>query len=272
MAMTMNYELITPQRAKEYLATMENNRNLSKSTVKAYATDMIMGNWDEKTGSAISFDDKGHLIDGQHRLAAICASNTSMNMWIFRGGTPKAIYDSNRKRSNTDQIAILREDLDVIYRKNFVHSVIRRIIEDSTNYGWTRVTAKEIIDFIDDNRELLDGFFPRMPRKILKHVTIASVYYALFTAYCAGVSMDKIHEFYDILYSGKNAKEEGYPVIAYRNWLMEHSAYSLNKKQDVWRCQWAIRQYVAGKTSFITKEPKDFIYPIPELKIKRYEG
>lgn len=271
-SMTMNYELITPEKAKDFLATMVNNRNLSKATVKGYVTDMICGNWDEKVGSAISFDEDGHLIDGQHRLAAICASGISLKMWVFRGGSPKAIYDSNRKRSNSDQIAILREDFDVVYRRNNTHAVIRRLIEDSTGQGWQRVTAKEIIDFIEDNKELLDGFFPRMPRTMLKHITIATVYYAMFLAYCNGVDIGKILEFMDILCTGKNASEDGYPVIAYRNWLLEHSAYLIHKRQDVWRCQWALKQYVSGKKTFMTKEPKDFVYPIPDLKIRRREA
>lgn len=274
MEMTMNYELITPEKAKEYLSTMVNNRTLSKATVKAYVTDMENGNWDEKVGTAISFDENGHLIDGQHRLSALVSAKVNLHMWVFRGGKSGAIYDSNRKRSNSDQVAILRGDLEAIYRKPYVHSIFKRIIEDKKDSDghWARITAKEIIDIIDDNRELLDGYFLRIPHTTVTNITIATVHYALFSAYCARESMDKLIDFFEILCTGKSIGEDAFPVIALRNYLLQRMPRRLDRKQDVWRCQWAIKQYINGKTSFITKEPKKPIYPIPDLKIRRYEG
>ncbi len=61
---------ITPAEARLMLASTERNRKLSETVVKRYRNDMLSGRW-LFTGDPIRFDSDGHLIDGQHRLAAL---------------------------------------------------------------------------------------------------------------------------------------------------------------------------------------------------------
>lgn len=57
-------------------------RPLSKRAVERYASDMRTGNW-ALNGQGISFDTDGNLIDGQHRLYAICEAKVSVDMLIL---------------------------------------------------------------------------------------------------------------------------------------------------------------------------------------------
>ena len=158
--MTMSYELITPEIANSLLETNTENRKISKGTVEAYANDMLAGNWDETVGVAISIDESGILRDGQHRLSAIVESGVAIHMWVCRNVSSDGIYDNNRKRSNADQIMILRSDFDNVYKSTRYISVARALIVQEKNplIGRRTVTPKEIIDFTEEHKEDLDGF------------------------------------------------------------------------------------------------------------------
>ena len=126
--MIMSFELVSPKKAEAWLATNTQNCNISKCTVAAYVSDMVSGNWDERVGSAISIDEDGKLRDGQHRLTAVVVSGVSVYMWVCRNVSRDGIYDNNRKRSNPDQIMILRPDFDKVYKSSRFISVARTMI------------------------------------------------------------------------------------------------------------------------------------------------
>lgn len=63
-------ELITPEKAEQYLKKNKRNRPINLTTVELYANDIRNGNW-LFNHQGIAFNEKGELIDGQHRLEAI---------------------------------------------------------------------------------------------------------------------------------------------------------------------------------------------------------
>ena len=126
--MTMSYEFISPEMAADLLETNNENRKISKGTVQAYVQDILSGNWDETVGVAISLDENGILRDGQHRLTAIVESGIGIHTWVCRNVSSDGIYDNNRKRSNADQISIMRSDFDNVYKSTRYISVARSII------------------------------------------------------------------------------------------------------------------------------------------------
>lgn len=76
---------ITPEMAKDMLEhNMKNNRRLNGETVRRYARIMHAGGWN-LTHQGIAFDDKGALIDGQHRLNAIVQANVPVKMMVTYG-------------------------------------------------------------------------------------------------------------------------------------------------------------------------------------------
>lgn len=261
--MTMTYEFITPEIASDLLETNNENRSLSKGTVQAYANDILAGNWDESVGVAISIDENGVLRDGQHRLAAVVEAGKGIHTWVCRNVSDDGIYDNNRKRSNSDQISIMRADFENVYKSPRYISAVRLLICYSTNGGTRRtVTPKEIIDFTEKHKEDLDGFFLNMPQTTVAKISLAVVYLSLFMAYMNGVDIDDILSFYDILCTGMSLQPEEFPVIAYRNYLKDTSITSPNLN-EIRRCQYALKKYLSGSCTKRSIAPKELIYPFP---------
>ena len=258
MDMTMTYELITPEMAAYLLETNTENRKLSRGTVEAYANDIAAGNWDESVGVAISIDKNGVLRDGQHRLAAIVQAGIGIHTWVCRNVASDGIYDNNRKRSNADQISIMRADFDNVYKSTRYISAARALIA----HGDRRtVTPKEIIDFTEKNKKDLDGFFLNIPQTTVAKISLAVVHLALFNAYMSGVEIDSILDFYDILCSGMSTRPEEHPIIAYRNYLLNNT--SIMVLGDIGRCQYALKKYLTGSCTRKSVSPKELIYPFP---------
>ena len=264
MTMTMTYELITPEMASGLLESNNENRKLSKGTVQAYMNDILAGNWDETTGAAISIDENGVLRDGQHRLAAIVESGVAIHMWVCRNVSRDGIYDNNRKRSNADQISIMRSDFDNIYKSTRYISVARALIINAENNWFSRrtVTPKEIIDFTEKHKEDLDGFFLNVPQSTVPKISLAVVHLSLFMAYMDGVDISDIIDFYDVLCTGMSTRPEEFPIIAYRNYLKDAPAVNTTHI-EIGRCQYALKKYLSGSCIKRSMSPKELIYPFP---------
>lgn len=269
MEMTMTYELITPEIAASLLESNNENRTLSKGTVQAYMNDMSADNWDEKTGAAISIDENGILRDGQHRLVAIVESGKSLHTWVCRNVSKDGIYDNNRKRSNADQISIMRSDFDNVYKSTRYISVARALIVNIEGNSFSRrtVTPKEIIGFTEKHKEDLDGFFLNMPQSTVSKISLAVVHLSLFMAYMDGVDISDIIDFYDVLCTGMSTKPEEFPIIAYRNYLKDTPNVTTTHI-EIGRCQYALKKYLTGSCTKRTIAPKELIYPFPYTKKK----
>ena len=112
---TVERVLITPDQALEWLEqTNTNNRKLSQKHVDRLARDMTDGKW-VLTHSGIAFGPDGILLDGQHRLWAICMSGMSVEMFVWRGVEPQSMMaiDAGKSRSLADILNIAGENGDV---------------------------------------------------------------------------------------------------------------------------------------------------------------
>lgn len=264
--MTMTYELITPEIAMSLLETNTNNRSISEGTVRAYANDMLAGNWDESVGDAISIDQDGILRNGQHRLSAIVKAGTPIHSWVCRGVSRDGIYDNNRKRSTSDQLSILNPDFEAVYTSTRYISVARAIIIRNGSDSQRRaVTPKEIIDFTNKNKEDLDGFFLNIPQGTVAKLSLAVVHLSLFIAYMNGIDMEDILNFYDILCSGMSTRPEEFPIIAYRNYLKDAIGAPTTTEPEVGRCQYALKKYLTGSCTRRSISPKELIWAYPSM-------
>lgn len=121
--MRINLVLVTPQIAAEWLKDNPNNRNLNAKLVADYAREMRAGLW-LSNGETVKRAHDGVLLDGQHRLAAIVASDTAVEILVVEG-LPYAAQDtmdSGRKRTTGDVMAIHGET-----NSNVLASVARRV-------------------------------------------------------------------------------------------------------------------------------------------------
>ena len=123
--MTEQIEIVdvTPQLAADWLALNLHNRNMRQRVVRAYAADMLAGNW-KWNGDAVRFADDGTLLDGQHRLAAVADSGCTVRMLIVRGlpGSAQETVDGGAKRRFSDVLKLRGEP-----QAQCLASIVRRV-------------------------------------------------------------------------------------------------------------------------------------------------
>jgi len=150
----MTVEDITPELAKEYLKHNTNNyRKLSRHTFMAYAEDMKNGKW-QTTGVPIVFDVDGVLKDGQHRLAGIIFSKTTVRMTVVRNVAKDVDeYDTGKKRTNMDILQAEEVDADstVIAAANIL---VNRFNSRKDNTS-TRAYVKSHIDELNRAKRIV---------------------------------------------------------------------------------------------------------------------
>lgn len=149
---------VTPSQARSWLAsadalqtrTSRNNRTRSAHTVSAYTRDMRNGHW-MTTHQGIAFDERGVLIDGQHRLAAIAENGAAQWMLVTFGLPPSAklAIDRGRIRAIADQLQIYGDP-------DASRNVVATCNAINTQREWIRrdkLTAHEILAVMSDYRE-----------------------------------------------------------------------------------------------------------------------
>ena len=98
---------VSPALAAMWLAQVHpDQRRLRSGWVDTLATDMVAGRW-KLTHQGIAFDTHGRLLDGQHRLQAVVASDVTVRMKVDFGIDPSAyeVTDAGRPRSIVDRIS-----------------------------------------------------------------------------------------------------------------------------------------------------------------------
>lgn len=99
--------LVTPELAKEWLAGNVANRRFRPKLTERYSRDMRFGHW-ELTPTAIVFDKRGVLIDGQHRLKAIVRAGVPVRLLVCRNanGKSREHLDIGERRTLDDRANI----------------------------------------------------------------------------------------------------------------------------------------------------------------------
>ncbi|MDR1492029.1 MAG: hypothetical protein LBT05_04830 [Planctomycetaceae bacterium] len=102
---------VTPKLAAEWLSKNYLNRKLDSAIVNRYSRQILHGDW-RQTHQGIAFDRNGVLLDGQHRLAAVCLSNVPVKMLVFvnQSFNNHEVIDGGKSRTNLDVIQLELQD------------------------------------------------------------------------------------------------------------------------------------------------------------------
>lgn len=105
--MTIKEETITPAYARELLANGYKNRKLNQNKVLEYAVAIEKNQW-SGTASKIDIDEKGKLINGNHRLEACILANKPFTTLVHRGvpTSDRDVIDTGEKRKLSDLISM----------------------------------------------------------------------------------------------------------------------------------------------------------------------
>ncbi len=122
---TMRIEQVTPELADKYLGTMTQNRVLRDNRVMQWVTIITEGEW-KLTNDAISFDTNGHLLNGQHRLAAIVVAEITVPLLVLRGvpADVQDVMDSGLTRKLSDALT-LRGETDTFVKASALRWIAR---------------------------------------------------------------------------------------------------------------------------------------------------
>lgn len=100
---TVEYVEVSPELATRWLGYNTGNRTIRAARVNQYARDMAEGRW-TIGADLVCFDPDGHLLNGQHRLAAIVQAGVSV-MLVVQWDTPRTAMpnmDNGSGRSAAD--------------------------------------------------------------------------------------------------------------------------------------------------------------------------
>lgn len=152
--MNITQEIITPEQAIDLLGYNSQNRNVRPDVVNRYARDMLANEW--TPDSVIKIDEKGILVDGQHRLFAVIEADIPMTFIIVRDVTEEARWtvDTGLKRSFHDMLSMQGErnttDLATIVRVHWQYHYDQLIAN-------TTPTINELMVHLQNNPGLRDA-------------------------------------------------------------------------------------------------------------------
>lgn len=168
---TAVFEMITPERAAEYLGANLGNRRQRASVISRYAKEMTVGRW-LTTHQGIAFGWDGRLLDGQHRLRAVVESGISVQMLVVRGIDPAAftLIDHGAKRDAGDALEIYA---GCPYPR-YVAGVVRAAIARNRSMGgvpFAQMNDDAVIAFYKKHEEavtrLIEAFGKRTPAGVV---------------------------------------------------------------------------------------------------------
>jgi len=121
---------ITPEIAEEILKLNTGNREIRSVHLKTLKRQMAEGRWVFQ-GGTIVISVSGRLVDGQHRLMAVCATGVSIEV-IVVWGVPDEVAD-------TLDTGSARNGSDVFFRhgvhqSNIAAATVRQLISMSRNF------------------------------------------------------------------------------------------------------------------------------------------
>ena len=223
---TSKIETITPAIAQEWLDKSRlENRPLSWAVIKSYADTMKNGNW-LVNGEAITFDERGNLLNGHHRLRAVIASATPIQSYVVRGVDHRAFstFDCGRSRTFGQLIAMQGES-----NANNVAAIVRQYIVFKKGYEVhergdydkrnLHETNKTMVDFYLKNKP----FFNKITEETLSVCGKGRVLKASFVggsiAYLVrdcGYSYDQAINFFSQLCNADTAKNKTINILRVR--------------------------------------------------------
>lgn len=209
-------ETITPEIARELLATCAANRTIRRKAVDKYARDMRAGRW-ELNGEAIKIGVDGRMIDGEHRCIACLDSQTPFTSVVIRN-----VPNSVRPTMDTGMRRLLSDVLTFHNEKNTA------ILAGAVTLGWKHDNGLVESTMAPSTHEALEWLanHPRI-REAVKHsdrlrkspLSVLPSVASLFLYRVTTIDPELAEEFFTALVDGVNLQEDN-PIFALRRWLL----------------------------------------------------
>ena len=222
----VQFEEITPEIAKRYLARNVANRNLREATVRSYEIDMRGGNW-VPTHQGIAFNDSGDLMDGQHRLTAISRAGVTVTMLVTRGlpterGRTKTMdaVDVGAARNVRDQLK-LQHGFRNPFRDVAAATSIIQMVLDGQKHKIRRVSVPQILSVLEVYGRHISDIGTAMDSSKEKRLRRSQFIGPM--AFARAVDPSCVDRFLAGVIKGANLAEDS-PVLAFRNFFFSEAS------------------------------------------------
>ena len=207
-------EEIDPATAARYLSQHPSARPPVTAVVEALALDMRQGRWCDNA-QPICFTASGHLADGQHRLLAVIAAQTTLRVPVVRGLADDACasYDMQPRRS---AVAAAPEDPDIKFGDQPLATAMANLLwrferKVPTGTRYKRASATEIREILQQHPRLIElrGY----ARRMVEHGRSSVMGYGAYVIERENPALGGV--FLDALATGTDLVA-GHPVLATR--------------------------------------------------------
>jgi len=262
-------EVITPERASEYMRHNKANRTLRSGRVADLMRDMKSGKW-RITHQGIAFDVDGNLIDGQHRLTAVILSGVTVEMMVTRGIERDAIMniDTVLTRNICDVYKIRAcftgDEGDPALRHKKVIAACRLLVRCGYKPGMTMSN--------DETDTVLTSLAPYC-RKMYKAMVTrgraapAAVCAAVLAALICGEDEEDVYKFASVFLNGDTRDCDGLNTgaafrlaTALMDAKVKRTPYTKERMYKI--AQNAVWQFLHGTDTKALREPKQLRYPV----------
>lgn len=149
--------VVTPDIAKEMLATSKGNRKLNRLNIVNLQREMENGEYDWRTGESIKFDINGAIKDGHHRLKAVIESGIPQTMLIFVGAKSIEKMDTGKSRSMADSLTMSENGNLKDISKLAVNVLRIKNGKVLSNTGYKKeFSITEVINFCEEKEDILN--------------------------------------------------------------------------------------------------------------------
>lgn len=269
---------ITPEMAHDLLLKNTYNRPINRTKVERLINDIKSGKF-EMTHQPIALDENGVLVDGQHRLTAIDESGIAVEMFIAYNAPRSTKIDIGLARDTRTSLYMAGViDKDSLEYKKSTYPLIRMVVCMQFGYAAQRsLSADEVHAIYVHHRKFIDPITDMIGHGSKVGVPIRSslMSYVLLCAYAAGVPLDTLKRWYDILCTGNFVDENNMKNTKVGQCVMLFVNYSSGKRYDTGtlldRKEEFIKKAMSSishfeKQDIISKLYGEFVYPAYEIK------
>ena len=221
---TVSMEVITPEVAREMLATSPGNprwnsdKEVYDKHVEKIARDMKAGRF--YPTAAVLIDEDGRLIDAHHRLTAVIMAGVTITLPVIRGLPRQSVptIDTDHLTRSLNQSANAL-DMEWLAQRQ-VAKVVKAMLK-AMDLGPTYRSRQEELDFAKEHREAIE-FTASLFTHNKKGLTVAPVQAAVARGYYHVPEM-VLKRFARCLYTGMPEHDEDASVIRLRDFLLMNS-------------------------------------------------
>lgn len=230
---TMEFVVVDPDKAREWLESMAANRRVSRVNLEALTQAMEEGRW-HNDGTPIRFNKHGQLIDGQHRLWALINTDRTEEFIVMWGVDERAMttLDTGKTRSRGDVLMIHDPNLTNVNQVAAATTIMLRWEKGARN-NYLRnqyVSNDDVVEFYDKHREEVVEATKHAAR-MSSHVAAGSVQaYALCYWLFSTLDVEDAEFFWDRVIDGQ-ALEIGSPIYALRELLRREARQASTREK-----------------------------------------